>query len=120
MNNYEDIFKLLNLPNDGSINIDDVIVKDKIKTIHLSRNPIPTYCDVCGARMHSKGIYKRNVNQIKKGDHFDHLYRITTLVLKPNHTSVKAKPHCCERATTLSLKVTPQDYLKSQLYLYIF
>ena len=62
MNNYEDIFKLLNLPNDGSINIDKVITDDKTKTIHLSRNPIPTYCDVCGARMYSKGIYKRNVN----------------------------------------------------------
>ena len=62
MNNYEDIFKLLNLPNDGSINIDKVITDDKTKTIHLSRNPIPTYCDVCGARMYSKGIYKRKVN----------------------------------------------------------
>ena len=62
MNNYEDIFKLLNLPNDGTINIDDVIVKDKEKTIHLSRNPVPTFCEICGYRMHSKGVYKRKVN----------------------------------------------------------
>lgn len=62
MNNYEDILKLLNFPNDGTINVDDVIINDKVKTIHLSINPVPTFCDVCGYRMHSKGVYKRNVN----------------------------------------------------------
>lgn len=62
MNNNEDIFKLLNLPNDGSINIDDVIVDGNKKTIHLSRDPVPTYCDVCGSRMYSRGIYIRSVN----------------------------------------------------------
>ena len=51
MNNYEDIFKLLNLPNDGTINIDDVIVKDKEKTIHLSRNPVPTFCGALNSRV---------------------------------------------------------------------
>lgn len=62
MNNNEDIFLLLNLPNDGNIQIDKVSIEDNIKTIHISRKALPTYCPVCGARMHSKGIYKRTVN----------------------------------------------------------
>ena len=62
MNNNEDIFKLLNLPIDGSIKINEVSVSGNIKTIHLSRNPRPVYCDECGHRMLSKGIYKRTVN----------------------------------------------------------
>lgn len=62
MNNNEDIFKLLNLPIDGSIKINEVSVSGNIKTIHLSRDPRPVYCDECGHRMLSKGIYKRTVN----------------------------------------------------------
>lgn len=62
MSNNEDIFLLLNLPNDGDIQIDDVVLDGDTKYIHISRKPIPTYCPVCGSRMHSKGIYKRTVN----------------------------------------------------------
>lgn len=62
MNNNEDIFLLLNLPNDGNIQIDKVSIEDNIKTIHISRKALPTYCPDCGARMHSKGSYKRTVN----------------------------------------------------------
>ena len=54
MNNNEDIFKLLNLPIDGSIKIKQVSVSGNIKTIHLSRDPRPVYCDECGHRMLSK------------------------------------------------------------------
>jgi len=61
-NNNEDIFKLLNLPNDGSIKIHEITISGNVKTIHLSRDPHPTYCDECGHRMLSKGIYKRKIN----------------------------------------------------------
>lgn len=61
MSNNEDIFLLLNLPNDGTIQIDDVIIEDGIKYIHISRTPFPTYCEKCHSRMHSKGIYIRTV-----------------------------------------------------------
>ena len=61
-NNNEDIFLLLNLPNDGDIQIDDVIVDSNTKFIHISRKAIPTYCPICNSRMHSKGIYVRTVN----------------------------------------------------------
>ena len=61
-NKNEDILKLLNLPNDESLEIECVEVDGFIKTIHISRKPVATYCDECGARMHSKGIYKRTLN----------------------------------------------------------
>ncbi len=61
-NNNEDIFLLLNLPNDGDIQIDDVIIDGNTKFIHISRKVIPTYCPICSSRMHSKGIYVRTVN----------------------------------------------------------
>ena len=60
-NKNEDILKLLNLHNDDSLNIDHVELDGFIKTIHISRKPIATYCDECGAKMHSKGIYKRSL-----------------------------------------------------------
>ena len=61
-NKNEDIFKLLNLPYDETLSIDFVEVDGYHKTIHISRKPIPTYCDECGARMHSKGKYSRTLN----------------------------------------------------------
>ena len=65
-NKNEDILKLLNLPNDDSLQIESVDVDGFIKTIHISRKPIATYCDKYGARMHSKGIYNRRLNHKKK------------------------------------------------------
>ena len=62
MNNYKEIFLLLNLPEDDLIQIDDVVIDGDCKYIHISRKVIPTYCDVCGSRMHSKGIRVRTVN----------------------------------------------------------
>lgn len=55
------LFQILNLPEDGSIIIDDVNIIDDIKYIHISRAATPTYCPECSCRMHSKGIYVRKV-----------------------------------------------------------
>ena len=62
MSNYKDIFLLLNLPDDGYIQIDEVNLDGDTKYIHISRKPMPTYCETCGSRMHSKGINIRTVN----------------------------------------------------------
>ena len=61
-NKNEDILKLLNLLNDESLEIKCIQVDGFIKTIHISRKPFATYCNKCGSRMHSKGIYKRSLN----------------------------------------------------------
>ena len=42
---YSYIFKLLSLPDDGSISIDNVEVAGDTKYVHIfQRPPIPTYC----------------------------------------------------------------------------
>lgn len=55
------LFKLLNLPDDGSISIDNVELIDDLKYVHISKPAIPTYCSHCSCRMHSKGIYTRQI-----------------------------------------------------------
>lgn len=55
------LFKLLNIPDDDSIIINDVEVISDTKYVYISRPSIPTYCPNCSCRMHSKGIYKRKV-----------------------------------------------------------
>lgn len=55
---YSYIFKLLSLPDDGSISIDNVEVAGDTKYVYISRPPIPTYCPNCSCRMHSEGIYR--------------------------------------------------------------
>ena len=44
---YSYIFKLLSLPDDGSISIDNVEVAGDTKYVYISRPPIPTYCPNC-------------------------------------------------------------------------
>lgn len=61
-NEFHDYFSLLNLPEDNSIKINKVEVIDNFKHIYLSRSPSPVYCENCGCRMHSKGLYGRTVN----------------------------------------------------------
>ena len=68
-NDYHDYFSLLNLPDDGTVIITDVTVSDNIKHVYLSRPASPVYCDNCGCRMHSKGIYTRTVNHPVFQDH---------------------------------------------------
>ncbi len=58
---YSYIFKLLSLPDDGSISIDNVEVAGDTKYVYISRPPITTYCPNCSCRMHSEGIYKRKI-----------------------------------------------------------
>lgn len=56
------IFTILNIPYDASIIIDRIEVIDDIKYVYIHRDPIPTFCDICNSRMHSKGIYTRKIN----------------------------------------------------------
>lgn len=60
--NYHSYFELLNIPDDGSIDIEKIEVSDNVKHVYLHRSPTPAYCDICGSRMHSKGLYERTVN----------------------------------------------------------
>lgn len=62
--NQKDIYDLLPLLDfqfDESLQILDVEIHDSIKTIHIAKKLVPVFCPSCAARMHSKGIYKRNV-----------------------------------------------------------
>lgn len=62
--NKNDLFSLLDIPNDGSITIDH-IDEDKdagIRYAYISRPPSPTFCPQCGCIMHSRGIKVRTVN----------------------------------------------------------
>lgn len=56
------ILTLLNLPDDGSFIISDVSVDDQIKYVHISRDPTICFCPFDNSRLHSKGIYKREVS----------------------------------------------------------
>lgn len=53
---------ILGLPDDGTYGITKVEIKDSIKYVHIGRAPSPTFCEVCGSRMHSKGLKTRHVN----------------------------------------------------------
>lgn len=55
------LFKLLNIPDDGSIIINDVEIIADTKYVYISRPSILSYCPNCSCRMHSKGIYKRKI-----------------------------------------------------------
>ena len=57
----KDILKLFDFNIDNSTEIIANKIIDNIKTIHLKKKLIPTYCPSCNTRMHSKGIYKRLV-----------------------------------------------------------
>lgn len=59
---YHTYFELLDIPDDGSIIIDKIEVTDNIKHVYLYRAPTPAYCEICGSRMHSRGLYQRTVN----------------------------------------------------------
>ncbi len=72
---YSYIFKLLSLPDDGSISIDNVEVAGDTKYVYISRPPITTYCPNCSCRMHSEGIYKRKSNTLFTGFYLHYLYR---------------------------------------------
>lgn len=58
---YSYLFKLLSLPEDGSIIIDNVEIIADTKFVYISRPAVPVYCPNCSCRMHSKGIYKRKI-----------------------------------------------------------
>lgn len=60
--NQKQLFVLLNIPDDGTYNITDVQENESVKTVHISRNPSPTFCPECNCVMHSRGIKVRTVN----------------------------------------------------------
>ena len=60
--NRNQLFVLLNIPDDGTFSIDSVEDIDNTKFVHISRPPSLTFCPECGCIMHSKGIKVRTVN----------------------------------------------------------
>ena len=58
--NNKNLFKLLNLPYDETIQINSVNIIDNVKHVELQKKSAPVFCEVCGSRMHSKGFYTRN------------------------------------------------------------
>ena len=61
-NNDSNLFKILDIPDDGTFNILQVDIVGDTKTVHIGRDPAPTFCPECGCRMHSRGIRKRTAN----------------------------------------------------------
>jgi len=60
--NKNQLFVLLNIPDDGTYSIDSIEEINGVKYAHISRSPSPTFCPDCGSIMHSKGIKIRTVN----------------------------------------------------------
>lgn len=62
--NKDDIFTLLNIPDDNTLRIDKITVDEELSTryVHISRPAVPTFCPDCGYIMHSRGIKPRTVN----------------------------------------------------------
>ena len=57
-----DIFKLLNIPDDGSFIITNIEIIDNTKYIHIEKKLEPTFCPICQSKMYSKGFYTRKIN----------------------------------------------------------
>ncbi len=58
------LFKLLNIPDDGSIIINDVEIIADTKYVYISRPSIPSYCPNCSCRMHSKVFISAKSNTL--------------------------------------------------------
>lgn len=56
-----DIIKFLDLKDDD-LNIINIEIIDGCKYIHIQKQLKPIFCPICSQRMHSKGVYVRNVN----------------------------------------------------------
>lgn len=57
-----DIIKLLNIKDDNTIVITKIEVIDATKFVYIEKKLVPVFCPICSSRMHSKGIYKREIN----------------------------------------------------------
>ena len=68
------LFKLLNIPDDGSIIINDVEIIADTKYVYISRPSIPSYCPNCSFRNALKGIYKPQTPCLTRRN-LHHLYR---------------------------------------------
>ena len=58
MNSITDLLDL----EDSDINISDIIVEGRTKTLIIETPPVAHYCPTCGYRMHSRGVKKRTIN----------------------------------------------------------
>ena len=56
-----DIINLLNIKDENLI-ITNIEVNQGIKTVYIEKKLKPEFCPICSSRMHSKGIYKREIN----------------------------------------------------------
>lgn len=56
-----DIINILGLE-DESVQITNITICDMVKTITVEKLLSPSYCPVCGGRMHSKGVSVRKIN----------------------------------------------------------
>lgn len=57
-----DIISFLDFNPNDEIEILDISIFELTKYVEIRRKLIPTFCPLCGHRMHSKGIYKRHIN----------------------------------------------------------
>lgn len=83
----DNIIKLLNLE-DSDLIVDGPVISKDVKTLTLTKQLQPTFCPVCGSKMHSKGIYPRTVNHPVLQDG-------TRLVLKLNQRRWKCINSVC-------------------------
>lgn len=83
----DNIIKLLNLE-DTDLIVNEPVISKGVKTLTLTKKLKPTFCPVCGAKMHSKGIYPRTVNHPVLQDG-------TRLVLKLNQRRWKCTNPVC-------------------------
>ena len=83
----DNIIKLLNLE-DTDLIVNGPVISKGVKTLTLTKKLKPTFCPVCGAKMHSKGIYPRTVNHPVLQDG-------TRLVLKLNQRRWKCTNPVC-------------------------
>ena len=84
----DDIINFLDIKESGIRILDTRIEKGTTKVIALDKRPITHYCEHCGYRMYSKGIYKRRVNHPVLQDGF-------TLVLEIHQRRWKCSNKDC-------------------------
>ena len=57
----DNIIKLLNLE-DSDLIVEGPVITGGKKVLALTEELVPTFCPLCGTKMHSIGIYTRTVN----------------------------------------------------------
>jgi transposase len=57
----DNIIKLLNFE-DSDLEVVSLVTNRNQRILTIRKKPVPHYCEICGFRMYSKGIYERTVN----------------------------------------------------------